>query len=264
MDVAANVESAWTASFGSGSRAELRDALARALRADPRTRIDRACAAIERAHVTRYGQRRLRAELEDERARDAAVADDAALVAYLAKWTRRLASLQRAHPHRWRVRGLSEDELRDELTLRLLDAVRAKPEERAAHHRAGREWGLLFLARQRDLVRRGFRLNVVLTNPAPALDWTRPVTDEERLIGEQSAHALAVACARAEQGLTRPQRRWLSAMRTSAHDGSFFESSGKLNLAAVSRLLGKNRSSAIRAFDEIRERFARERRKLEP
>jgi hypothetical protein len=213
--------------------------------------------------VSKYGLRNLRAELEDERARDWAITDDHALVAYQTKWAKRLARLQRAHANRWRLRGLSDPELRDELTLRLIDAVRTKPEARAAHNRPGQEWGLLFLAHERDVLRGGFRLNVVLADPARDLEHARCVSEEERIIEGQSAGILAIARERAERGLSRPQRRWLAAMRIAANAGAFFASSGQLNLSAASRLLGKNRSSAVRAFDELKQRFGRERRKLE-
>jgi hypothetical protein len=47
-------------------------------------------------------------------------------------------------------------------------------------------------------------------------------------------------------------------MKMTANAGAFFESSGELNLAAVSRVLDKDRSSAHRAFEEISHRFCRE------
>jgi hypothetical protein len=48
-------------------------------------------------------------------------------------------------------------------------------------------------------------------------------------------------------------------MRVAANDGAFFESSDDLNLSAAARVLGKDRSSAKRAWDVLRARFARER-----
>jgi hypothetical protein len=200
---------------------------------------------------------------EDARQRDAAVTDDAALIAYESKWRRRLERLLRVHPARWRLSGLSDEEVIDELMLRLVDAIRTKPEERAAE-REGMEWGLLFLARERRSMRRRFRLNVVLADPEGGLDTGRaPPTSEETLLEEEATSLLARARENAERGLSRPQRRWLSAMRMSANAGAFFEASGKPNLAAASRLLEKNRSSAARAFDELQERFIQERKKLE-
>ncbi len=54
------------------------------------------------------------------------------------------------------------------------------------------------------------------------------------------------------------QRQWLAAMRLAAVRGEFFESSGRLNLSAASRVLGKNRSSAQHAFKELQARVASE------
>jgi hypothetical protein len=255
----------WESSYGAGSRRELGDRLARA-RAERQAQGENGSLALLRARVERehqeaYGLANLAAEAADERERDAALTDDAALVAYERKWARSLVRLQRAHPARWRLPGLSDDELRDELTLRLIEAVRARPEERARHQRAGKEWGLLFLEQQRRVLRRAFALPVVLADAPPFPD--RRATEEERLIEEEAASARAVASELAERGLSRPQRRWFAAMRMTATAGTFFAASGRLNLAAVSRLLARDRSSANRAFEELQRRFVRERRRLE-
>jgi predicted Zn-dependent protease with MMP-like domain len=54
----------------------------------------------------------LAAELSDRRERDAATTDDRALVAYEAKWQRRLARLQRSFP--------DDDELQEEIRITVL------------------------------------------------------------------------------------------------------------------------------------------------
>lgn len=207
------------------------------------------------------------AAAEDARERDRAVTDDEALVAYERKWTARIARLQRAHPARWHVPGFSDDELRDELGLRLIDAVRTSPEARARHAEPDREWGLSFVVEQLRALRRERRLRVVLTDHGAALEraerFGQAPSVEEALVAEASARALVVARERAEHGLTRPQRRWLEAMKTTAEAGAFFASSGELNLAAVSRVLDKDRSSAQRALAGLRRHFARERGKAE-
>lgn len=246
----------WAASYGSASFLALSAALAPCpTEANAR--------AIEAAHRARYGERRLTAEREDEAARDAAAVDDAALVAYEQKWTKRLRALQRRFPARWSAPGLSAEELRDELALRLVEAVRTRPEERTRHARAGKEWGLVFLVHARRSVAAAFRLNVVLAEPEGAPDFGRgPRSAEELLLEEEDARGFVAARERAERGLSLPQRRWLSAMKLSANAGAFFEASGRLNLAAAARLLDKNRSSATRAWDELAEHFRRERRKL--
>jgi hypothetical protein len=146
--------------------------------------------------------------------------------------------------------------VREELLLRLVESVRTKPEERAQHAHDRKEWGLAFLEHARRALRAGFRLEIVPADVTPTLD--RAPTEEERLIDEQHDSARALARERAESALSKPQRRWLAAMKMSANAGAFFESSGDLNLAAVSRVLDKDRSSAQRAFEEISRRFCRE------
>ncbi len=245
-------ERAWALSFGTGSRLELRERLARL--GD--------LGLAEREHRDAYTAHALAAELADERERDAAVTSDLALVAYERKWARRLVRLQRAHPARWTVPGFSDDELCAELTLRLIDTLRTKAAELgASDHRAGKEWGLLFLAQQRRALRASFRLKIVLEDPTPVRD--RTPNEEERLLMAEAMGLRELARDRVEMSLTRPQRRWLSALKLSANAGAFFESSGEPNLAAASRLLGKHRSSAQRAFGELRERFTRELRNLD-
>jgi hypothetical protein len=209
----------------------------------------------------KYGAKRLAAEFADERARDLAIEDDAALVAYEAKWTRRLTRLFAVHPARWRLPGLSDEELIGELTLRLIEAVRSRSPELAQHHRAGREWSLTFLASARQAIKKGFKLNVVPADLSPLLDRSRP-NEEEAYLAKEDAELFAMAKERAEESLSRPQRRWLAAMKMTANAGAFFESSGKLNLAEAARMIDKDRSSAVRAFGELHEHFKRERTKL--
>ncbi|MFZ5892710.1 MAG: hypothetical protein ACOY0T_16745 [Myxococcota bacterium] len=256
-------ESSWRERFGGGSRRELRRAYGIVLTADaPGAAYGALRETVEREHRSRYGLRRLALELSDERERDAARSSDAALVAYERKWGHRLAKLQRVHPARWNVPGLSAEELRDELTLRLIDTLRTAPAELEQYERAGREWALSFFSGQRAQLRKAFRIDVA---PADISCVCERVDDqEERLIAHQSAELLGLARSRAERSLSRPQRRWFAAMKMSANAGSFFEASGKLNLAAVSRLLDKNRSSALRAFRELEQHFTRELAKLEP
>jgi len=148
------------------------------------------------------------------------------------------------------------------LTLRLIEAVRTRSPELERHRRAGKEWGLLFLAMQRRDLRKGHRLRVVAGDFDLTSARDRDCTEEERMIESEAHQAMLVATERAEQQLTRPQRRWFAAMKMSANAGAFFESSGKLNLAAASRVLAKDRSSAHRAFGELQNRFSRELNKL--
>jgi hypothetical protein len=172
----------------------------------------------------------------------------------------RLARLLRAHPARWGVPGLSDGEVSDELTLRLIEAVRSSPAEHSRYDRAGKEWGLTVLAAERRDLRRAFRVKIVLADVTPVA--CRSLTGEDRILELETAQHLELARERAERGLSRPQRRWFAALKESAEHGAFFEASGRPNFAAASRLLDKHRSSAQRAFRELERHFGRELDKL--
>lgn len=163
-----------------------------------------------------------------------------------AAWERKIRRLQRAHPERWHVRGWSDEEVRDALTLRVLEVAACDEETIAA---AVRE--------RLNELRRTFRLRVRAVDEMPS--WREVGSDEERILEREQDVSRATAGARAESRLGSAQRRWLEAMRSAANDGAFFASSDDLNLAAAARALGKDRSSAKRAWDVLRARFARER-----
>lgn len=202
--------------------------------------------------------RALGAEQRERRERDAALINDDALVAYEAKWQRKLARLQRAFPARWRVAGLSDEEVRDLLTLRLLEAVRRADAAELALERPGREWGLLMAERELRVLRKGFRLNVVLAEPAEAGLPSRDASPEDAWLEHEAMRCRGLAQARAELGLSSPQRRWLAAFKVSAEQGAFFDASAEPNLSEPSRALGKHRSSALRAYRELQARFCSE------
>jgi len=254
----------WQRRYGTGSILELSARLSHAFELDGIRRgmgeQELLCARVEHEHVTRYGARQLATEADDERQRDAALDGDRALVAYERKWAGSISVLQRRHPSRWRLPGLSDEELRDELTLRLVAALRGDPCELRRHCRAGKAWGLVFLAHERSRLRRDFRLNIVLADPPLAFE--RQASGEEALIEHEHATVRERARARAESTLSRPQRDWYAAMRTAANAEHFFEASGKLNLSEAARARGKNRSTATRAFAELTHVFSRELAKL--
>ena len=195
--------------------------------------------------------------------RDAALTDDGALVAYEAKWQRKLAKLQRAFPARWHVAGLSDEEVRDLLTLRLLETVRRADGEELALARPGREWGLLIAQRELRALRKGFRLDVVLADLGEARVPCHEASQEDAWLEHEAAQNRGLAQARAEQGLSKPQRRWLGAFKASAEQGAFFEASAEPNLSEPSRALGKHRSSALRAYRELQARFCAELARIE-
>jgi len=198
----------------------------------------------------------------DERERHQAARDDGALVLYQSKWERRISRLQRAHPARWCVPGWSDEEVRDALTLRLIEVLRAPETAPAAAEPSGKEWGLRVIECQLALLRKTFRLRTRTADLRNAPLPARGPTEEERWLEREAEAGRAVASHLAELGLNRPQRRWLAALRQGARAGAFFQASDAPNLSAASRLLGKNRSSAQRAFRELQARFDRERRRL--
>jgi len=200
----------------------------------------------------------LLAEHADRTERDAARFDDGALVRYEAKWQRKLRRLQQTFPERWRVAGLSDEEVRDILTLRLIEAVRQASPEELALARPGREWGLLLVQRELRALRRAFKLAATPVDFSETPIAMRELDQEEQLLLGESERLLLLAGQRAEQGLSRPQRQWLAALKLSARAGGFFAASAEPNLSAASRVLGKNRSSAQRAYRELRVRFSSE------
>ena len=161
----------------------------------------------------------------DELERDRSQHDARALLAYHHKWQRRLSRLMRAHPERWAVPGLSPEETRDALTLRLLEAVRLPPalRDREEPGRPGREWGLCVLQRHLGCLRRRFRLPATPLDMRDAALPLRGPTQEERWLELEADACRASAGQRAEARLSAPQRRWLSALREAARDDQFFE-----------------------------------------
>jgi hypothetical protein len=202
--------------------------------------------------------RALHGEQLDWRERNAAASDDAALVAYQAKWQGRLRRLQRTFPERWRVLGLSDEEVRDWLTLRLIEAVRQPTQAELELARPGKEWGLLVMRKELGVLRKSFKLRIVAADSSCAVSHLHVPNQEERWLDDEAERSRAQAQARAEQQLSRPQRSWLSALKLSARAGGFFESSAEPNLSAAARMLGKNRSSAQRSYRELQARFGRE------
>jgi hypothetical protein len=140
----------------------------------------------------------------------------------------------------------------------LLELVRDPDGRELTLARPGKEWGLLITQQALRALRRGFRLKV---SPADfsAAQWSSlgPNQEELCLEGEAERHRRS-APERPARGLCRPQRSWLAALKLSARAGGFFEASAEPNLSAASRLLGKNRSSAQRAYRELQARFSAE------
>jgi hypothetical protein len=195
--------------------------------------------------------------------RDRAADDDAALVHYQAKWQRKLARLQRVYPERFRVAGLSPEEVRDDATLHLVEVVRGDRSAHARYDHPRREWGLCVVLERLSSLRQRFRLDATPVDFGVVAVAERTDGLEERYLYAEHETLLAQAEQRARQSLNGSQRRWLSAMTLAANAGAFFEASDALNLSAASRLLGKNRSSAQRAYRDLQVHFAKARERRE-
>jgi hypothetical protein len=171
------------------------------------------------------------------------------------QWDRKLRRLQRAHPERWHVATWSDDEVRGALTLRLIERamVDARDDD---------EWALAIVTERLAELRRANRLRSTPMDLRGAPLMQAIPSHEDRFLEHEDDACRAIAGLHAEQRLTKPQRAWLHAMRDAAERGAFFASTGELNLSAASRLLGKHRSSAQRAWEELRIRFMREHGRL--
>ena len=180
---------------------------------------------------------------------------DDGLVAFLQGWQCSLRRLQRAHPARWRVPGLSDEEVRDALVLHLLETVRSDPSWSP-------EQALLTLRRHLSVLRRNFRLSATPMDLSAAPLAHYEPDHEARYLELEERACLVEAAESASTGLSRPQRRWLSAFKLAANCGQFFAASNEPNLSAASRVLGRHRSSAQRAYSELQTHFRRERRRL--
>jgi hypothetical protein len=184
---------------------------------------------------------------------------DDALVTYLVGWQSSLARLQRAYPARWHVPGLSDEEVRDELTLALLEAVRREPQMAPPDHATA----FRIVRRQLGLLRQRFRLGATPTDFDEAPLPQRELGEEARWLELEAEACRAEAAVAAKASLSVPQRRWFAAFKLAANGGAFFEASDEPNLSAASRVLGRHRSSAQRAYQELQTQFQRELRRVD-
>lgn len=201
--------------------------------------------------------------LDDETLREEARSSDPALCAYEARWRARLRASMRKRPRYFQVPGLPDDEVLDALVLGLVEHVRGTRGPSAEHddsEPAPRRPLELVLAEAtvREL-RRRFRLAATPIDFREVVVQSRAETPEEAMLDHEHVRRRERAARHAEAGLDPERRAWLEAFRRSANDGNFFAESGKPNLAAASRVLGKHRSTALRAYVELGHHFRRAR-----
>lgn len=212
--------------------------------------VDSEPRVIERLHVARWGMRALNSEKQDECERDEARQDDGKLLDYLVRWEQRIRRLGRRYPERFGAPGLSFDEVCDALTVRLLEALRS-PEHDSEFTRPAKPWALCVVTSELRCLRVRFRLKADVADLREhAVPDGRPSAEDSWLDAEARRCELA-AVAAAEAHLSKSERQWYAALRLAARQGGFFQSSDQPNLSVASRLLGKDRSSAQRAYREI-------------
>lgn len=117
--------------------------------------------------------------------------------------------------------------------------------------RPGKEWALVAVQRELGSLHRRFRV------AATSIDFwadtvpARGPSHEDCWLENEAETCRRLAGERAESRLTTGQRRWLDALESAARAGAFFRDGDEPNLSAASRLLGKNRSSAQRAYAQL-------------
>ncbi len=172
------------------------------------------------------------------------------------------ARLEAEHPARWRIAGLSAEEVVDVLTLHLIEGVRDGA-AMALQGRPGREWGLLRAEAHVRTLRRTFRLDATPVDLRAAPIVARTLDPEALWVEAEAERSLGAARSAAERALASNQRAWLDALRATVTEGEVFAASGKPNLTAASRRVGMNRSSALRAYRNLQQIFTAALRNVE-
>ncbi len=209
--------------------------------------------------MKRMHARRSAEGLDDETLREEARSSDPALCAYEARWRARLRASMRKRPRYFHVAGLPGDEVLDALVLGLVEHVRgagcSSPNRGDAEGAPNRPLELVLAETTVRELRRRFRLAATPVDFREVVVQSRAETPEQAVLDREHDTTRERAARRAEAGLDPERRAWLEAFRRSANDGNFFAESGKPNLAAASRVLGKHRSSALRAYVELGRHF---------
>jgi len=200
---------------------------------------------------------------EDDRLRERALENDQSLLEYVQKWNVAVQRLQRTRPAQWRVSGLSDEEVRDAVTLRLLEILRLQPAGFRELSQPGMAWGLVVARSVLSALRARFRVQIQPTDFTHLTLPTRAVTQEEQCLELEAEGCRTIAAARARQGLSRLQNRWLEALEKSAQRGESFENGERVNVSAASRALGRHRSSGQRVYRELCGRYRRELARVE-
>jgi len=232
---------------------------------DPtRGRFSSLARSVESTVLRRFYQehkpRDLLRELDDEKLREHARRDDAAMVRYLAHWRKRLTQLQRGYmAGRWNVAGLRAEEVRDRLELDLLAAVKNRTIEDPAFAAPGSESTFIYLTRRVDKIELDRYVTDILSYHFGAEDdvtaLARHEPSPEAIAIHRDAELVAeeIFARASDLGLSRTQMRWLKAFMLEARGAA--QNNTKLNAARVASNMDRDRASASRMLKAIAARI---------
>ncbi|MFZ6182023.1 hypothetical protein [Nannocystis pusilla] len=195
--------------------------------------------------VEYYSWHGLQRELRDEGARTQASGSNAALIAFLDRWMRRIEVMQQKYPLRWHVADLAPDEVRDDLREKILTAFLKDGFEDV--EKPAREATFMLIARQRDHLRGRRRIRLV---SGPPLEKHRdPVPSPEQLIIEMD-HVLELQRRLDEAPLSRTQRAWVESF-SQAVEQSELDGRERTSFADVARIRGTTRAAVTRMSQRL-------------
>jgi hypothetical protein len=200
----------------------------------------------------RYTRVALHRELRDEELRREALRGDANLAKYLHTGQLLMAQAQRAFPRRWYIPGMTEEDVRGELSIRLLEHVRSgRPWE--PYERVGRAATFVFCDRGRRSLKKRRQIYELTESGFTADDLVSHAPSPEDMASTASTAAyLRGVYEAAAQKMSKTQRTWFHRMRA---DVAWH---GDLNEARVADQLERSRSAASRAKDAVRDVIAGE------
>jgi hypothetical protein len=208
----------------------------------------------EREFLAKYSQATLTREKRDEMHRDAALTGNPGLVGYLRYADDMLRRLQRAGMFTWAPgfkKGSPEAcaEFRAGARERLIDVVQ-RDKSFKRFEKVGVEATFVIFSRYRSWLRKRRRVFEVLEPETVAFK----VTPEDIAVAQDRVEAFRKFIVRAGKRLKDHRLRfWLEAMLADLDEYA------ALNLARLARRVGRNRSSAVRAFASIASAFRAQR-----
>jgi hypothetical protein len=202
-----------------------------------------------------------RREILDDRARTrvASGGDECYLAVYLQHWAARIDRLLGGAKSRWHVPAMTPEEIRDALVVRLLEEVRYAGADQNPRlpceyfERPGEEATLRFLSRAKDRLRVGRHAFVPPDDFNPALLYGSGGTAEDQLVAADAEAKLKVFLERAPATMTKPMRTWFDAALAYVKNDAVTN----INWAELALWRGKNRATATRARDGIRDTLER-------